>query len=72
MGMEKSKKLTMMSIKIGGLGIIAWAIGGILQWTGGSLWVPYWHWWADGAFLMLAAIWLKLGAIYHWHIEKEK
>ena len=58
---------------MGFLGILAWLLGGLLQWTGWEVFVwPYWHWWADGAFLVLVAVWLKLGAIYHFHLEQQK
>jgi len=64
--MNKSSILTNWSIALGVLGIAAWIIGGLLQLLGNKSFIfPYWHYWIDSGILLLIAIWLKLGAIYH-------
>ena len=64
--MDKSSILTNWSVVLGVLGIAAWIIGGFLQWLGDKSFIfPFWHYWVDGGTLLLIAIWLKLGSIYH-------
>ena len=61
--MEKAGFLTNLSIAVGFLGVVAL----LLEWAAflGFLKAPAGFWFNNAIILMLIAIWLKLGAIYH-------
>ncbi|MBI2582942.1 hypothetical protein HYV98_01655 [Candidatus Azambacteria bacterium] len=63
--MEKSKNLTNLSIIIGLLGVLALVGAWVAGAAGTVLGMNQQHLYWDAAVLLLAAIWLKLGAIYH-------
>lgn len=63
--MNKAKTLTNISIGIGFLGIIALILAWIAESKGFAFNLDSRHWYNDAIVLLLAAIWLKLGAIYH-------
>ena len=61
----RAETLTTLSILVGLLGVLAligaWVIGP----TGALAGMTQQHLFTDSAILLLIAIWLKLGAIYH-------
>jgi len=61
--MEKAGFLTNLSIAVGLLGIVAL----LLEWAAflGFLKAPAGFWFNNAIILLLTAIWMKLGAIYH-------
>ncbi len=63
--MEKSKTLTNLSIIIGLLGVLALIGAWVAGAEGTVLGMSQQHLFWDAAVLLLVAIWLKLGAIYH-------
>ena len=63
--MSKSHLLTKLSIFIGSLGVFALILAWIAEFKGFVLFFEARHWYNDAVVLLLIAIWLKLGAIYH-------
>ena len=61
--MKKAETLTNLSIAIGFLGVLAL----IAEWLAflGVVATPPGFWFNNAMVLLLVAIWLKLGAIYH-------
>jgi hypothetical protein len=63
--MSKSHALTKLSIFIGSFGVFAFILAWIAEFKGFVLYFEARHWYNDAMILLLVAIWLKLGAIYH-------
>lgn len=63
--MSKSSKLTKLSILFGALGMLAFLFAWVAELKGFVFRFESRHWYNDAIVLFLAAIWLKLGAIYH-------
>ncbi|MDP3770218.1 MAG: hypothetical protein U1A25_02250 [Candidatus Sungbacteria bacterium] len=63
--MEKSHKLSKLSIVSGFLGVLALLLAWCAEYRGFVLGFESRHWYNDAMVLLLIAIWLKLGAIYH-------
>ena len=63
--MSKSHLLTKLSIFIGSLGVFALVLAWIAELKGFVLYFEARHWYNDAMILVLIAIWLKLGALYH-------
>jgi hypothetical protein len=61
--MEKSKVLVTLGVIAGILGILVKCYAWWSAWKGTGLTPELWF--LDAVVLMLAAIWFKLGAIYH-------
>jgi len=61
--MNKAKILTNLSIAVGVLALLVKSYAWLRAYMAGGLTAE--HWFMDAIVLMLAAIWLKLGAIYH-------
>lgn len=67
--MDKAKVLTNLSILVGVLGAAALIFAWLADLRGFFLGFMADHWYSDALVFMLAAIWLKLGAIYHRKAE---
>ena len=63
--MSKPHILTKLSILVGSLGVFAFVLAWIAELKGFVLYFEARHWYNDAMILLLIAIWLKLGAIYH-------
>ena len=63
--MSKSHTLTKLSVFIGTLGMFAFVLAWIAEFKNFVLYFEARHWYNDALVLLLIAIWLKLGAIYH-------
>lgn len=62
----RHQQLTNLSILAGFLGILAFLGAAIASFPEGNVWLfGVKQWYGAGAGLVLIAIWLKLGAIYH-------
>lgn len=63
--------LTKLSIVFGTFGVLSWFIASLLHWTRyGVPRLSAADWMMDAGVLVLIAIWLKLGAIYHQSKER--
>ena len=63
--MNKANKLTKISIVTGFLGIGAFLLAWCAEYRVFVFGFESRHWYNDAMVLLLIAIWLKLGAIYH-------
>ncbi|QQG45384.1 MAG: hypothetical protein HYW89_00385 [Candidatus Sungiibacteriota bacterium] len=63
--MNKANNLTKISIVVGLLGVLSLVLAWIAEARGFAFGYTSDHWFNDAIVLVLIAIWLKLGAIYH-------
>ena len=62
---NKANTLTNLSIIVGLLGVLTLIFAWLADMRGFFLGFLSGHWYSDAIVLLLVAIWLKLGAIYH-------
>lgn len=63
--MNKSAMLVKISVLTGFLGVLALLFAWCAEYRGFVFGFESRHWYSDAMVLILIAIWMKLGAIYH-------